>query len=90
MEISFYFTAEEVEIGVAKNFPNTYDWDYEGGPFFEEVLKAVRYRRVKAKLQERAPLHQVITATLAHPFPGPDKDLPDMPQLLKAGAEYTF
>lgn len=50
MELSFYIPYEDYDIEDIKGYPGDYDWDYEDGPFFEEILEEVLLDRVGNQL----------------------------------------
>lgn len=59
MELSFYIPFEEYEIEDVNWYPGNYDWEYEDGPFFEDVLKEVLLHRVGLHVKAMGSLFEV-------------------------------
>jgi|GEM_PF-2356014 hypothetical protein len=47
----FYITLEGWSKEDAQDYPGTYDWDYDEGPFFEDILEQVVLEKVKEKIE---------------------------------------
>lgn len=60
LDLHFYITLEGWEKEDVADFPGQYDWDYEEGPFFEDVLSEVVLGSVKEKLCLYYPLLEKI------------------------------
>jgi hypothetical protein len=56
LDLYFYITLEGWGKEDVADFPGEYDWDYEEGPFFEDVLSEVVLGTVKEKLRLYYPL----------------------------------
>ena len=63
MEINFYISATDLSREEMQDFPGTYDWDYEDGPFFEEVVEQVLTQRMREKLLYWTPLFNKVSVS---------------------------
>ena len=63
MDINFYISATDLSLEEMQDFPGTYDWDYEDGPFFEEVVEQVLTQRMREKLHYWTPLFSKVSVS---------------------------